>query len=143
MAKAVYPRGPMARQEWLEDRRHRLRHEKGYAKILLAEMEGLPTEGLSEMVVEELGKAKTYFTNHHQQMNYAERAEANLPIGSGVTEAACKTIVKMRMCRGGARWKEDGARAVLSLRTLIYTEGRWQQFWAKIDRYGFPLAIAA
>jgi hypothetical protein len=32
---------------------------------------------------------------------------------------------------------------VLSLRTLIYTEGRWEQFWAKIDRYGFPIAIAA
>src|SRR5262245_37416152 len=143
VAKAAHPRSPMARQEWLQDRRHKLRHEKGYAKKLLAEMESLPTEGLSEMVVEELEKAKTYFTNHHQQMNYAEREEANLPIGSGVTEAACKTIVKMRMCRGGAKWKEDGARAVLSLRTLIYTEGRWQQFWAKIDRYGFPLVLAA
>jgi hypothetical protein len=143
VAKAVHPRSPMARQEWLEDRRHKLKHEKGYAKKLLVEMESLSIEGLSETVVEELEKAKTYFRNHHQQMNYAERLEANLPIGSGVTEAACKTIVKMRMCRGGAKWKEDGARAVLSLRTLIYTEGRWEQFWAKIDRYGFPLAIAA
>jgi hypothetical protein len=76
-------------------------------------------------------------------MIYAERAQAKLPIGSGVTEAACKTIVKMRMCRGGAKWKEEGATVVLSLRTLIYTEERWQQFWAKIDRYGFPLELAA
>jgi hypothetical protein len=96
---------------------------------------------LSESTREELHKAKTYFSNHHQ-MKYAERREANLPIGSGVTEAACKTIVKMRRCRGGAKWKEEGAAAVLSLRTLIYTEGRWDQFWAKIDRYGFPVAIA-
>ena len=143
VAKAVHPRSVLARQEWLEDRRHKLRHERGYAKKLLAEMESLPTAGLSETVVEELEKAKTYFRNHHQQMNYAEREQANLPIGSGVTEAACKTIIKMRMCRGGAKWKDDGAKAVLSLRTLIYTEGRWRQFWAKIDRYGFPLVLAA
>jgi hypothetical protein len=143
MARAVHPRSPTARMAWVEDRRHKLRHEKGYAKKLLEEMQKLPTEGLSETVQEDLAKAITYFSNHHQQMNYAERAEAKLPIGSGVTEAACKTIVKMRMCRGGAKWKEDGAAGVLSLRTLIYTEERWEQFWAKVDRYGFPVVMAA
>lgn len=143
VARAVHPRSPMAREEWIEDRRHKLKHEKGYASKLLAEMQGLGLEGLSETVTEELSKAKTYFNNHHEQMKYAERVEANLPIGSGVTEAACKTIIKMRMCRGGAKWKEEGAAAVLSLRTLIYTEGRWEQFWAKVDRYGFPVALGA
>jgi hypothetical protein len=143
VAKAAHPRSPTAREEWIEDRRHRLKHEKGYAATLLAEMESLSVEGLSETGVEELSKARTYFGNHHAQMKYAERVEAKLPIGSGVTEAACKTIIKMRMCRGGAKWKEGGAAAVLSLRTLIYTEGRWDQFWAKIDRYGFPVAVAA
>jgi hypothetical protein len=142
-ARAAHPRSPTARMEWVEDRRHKLKHEKGYAKKLLQQMQSLPTAGLSETVQEELAKAITYFSNHHQQMSYAERVEANLPIGSGVTEAACKTIVKMRMCRGGAKWKEQGAAAVLSLRTLIYTEGRWEQFWAKVDRYGFPIAIGA
>jgi hypothetical protein len=143
VAKAVLPRSPAAREEWLEDRRHQLKHEKGYAEKLLAEMNGIGEEGLSETVVEELSKARTYYSNHHEQMKYAERVAAKLPIGSGVTEAACKTIIKMRMCRGGAKWKEEGAAAVLSLRTLIYSEGRWEQFWAKIDRYGFPVAVAA
>jgi len=143
VAKAVHPRNFAARQAWLDDSCHKLKHEKGYAKKLLEQMQGLEVEGLSELVREQLEKAKTYFSNHHEQMKYAERLEANLPIGSGVTEAACKTIVKMRMCRGGAKWKEQGAAAVLSLRTLIYTEGRWEQFWAKVDRYGFPIAIAA
>jgi hypothetical protein len=143
VAKAVHPRSHEGRQAWLDESCHKLKHEKGYAKVLLAEMQNLPTAGLSETVVEELQKATTYFSNHHQQMQYAERREANRPIGSGVTEAACKTIVKMRMCRGGAKWKEEGAAGVLSLRTLIYTEGRWEQFWAKVDRYGFPVAMAA
>jgi hypothetical protein len=143
VAKAVCPRSHEARQAWLDESCHKLKHEKGYAKKLLAEMQRLPRTGLNETTQEELQKAQTYFTNHHHQMKYAERLEANLPIGSGVTEAACKTIVKMRMCRGGAKWKEEGAAGVLSLRTLIYSEGRWEQFWTKIDRYGFPIAIAA
>jgi hypothetical protein len=143
VARAAHPRDLVARQRWLEDNCHKLKHEKGHAQKLLEEMEGLAEEGLSELVREELQKAKTYFRNHQQQMKYAERLEAKLPIGSGVTEAACKTIVKMRMCRGGAKWKEEGAAAVLSLRTLVYTEGRWEQFWAKVDRYGFPVALAA
>jgi hypothetical protein len=142
-ARAVHPRSVMARVEWVDEACHKLKHEKGYARTLLGQLQELPTEGLSEMAREDLRKAITYFRNHHPQMNYAERVEANLPIGSGVTEAACKTIVKIRMCRGGAQWKEPGAAGVLSLRTLLYTEGRWEQFWAKVDRYGFPVAIAA
>ena len=143
VAKATHPRDWQARDRWLEENCHKLKHEKGYAEKLLVQMQGLAVDGLNETVREELTKARTYFSNHHQQMKYAERLQAKLPIGSGVTEAACKTIVKMRMCRGGAKWKEAGAAAVLSLRTLIYTEGRWEQFWAKVDRYGFPVAIAA
>jgi hypothetical protein len=143
VAKVAHPRSPEARQAWIEDCCHKLKHEKGSAQTLLAEMQGMDVSGLSETTQEEFHKALTYFTNHHEQMKYAQRLEAKLPIGSGVTEAACKTIIKMRMCRGGAKWKEAGAAGVLSLRTLIYTEGRWEQFWAKVDRYGFPIAIAA
>jgi hypothetical protein len=142
VAKAAQPRSHEARQAWLDDRCHKLKHEKGYAKGLLGEMQSLSMAGLNETTQEELQKARTYFSNHHEQMKYAERLEAKLPIGSGVTEAACKTVIKMRMCRGGAKWKEEGAAGVLSLRTLIYTEGRWEQFWAKVDRYGFPVSIA-
>jgi len=27
----------------------------------------------------------------------------------------------------------------LSLRTLVLTNGRWQQFWDKINQYGLPI----
>ena len=61
-----------------------------------------------------------------------------LPIGSGVTEAACKTLVKQRLCSSGMKWKDRGARVVLSLRSLVLTEGRWEQFWNKVGHYGIP-----
>ena len=45
--------------------------------------------------------------------------EENLPLGSGVTEAACKVIVNQRLCGSGMKWKEPGAVAVLSVRCLL------------------------
>jgi hypothetical protein len=142
-ARAVHPRSFEAREKWMEERCHQLKHQKGAAQAILQELKGLSQEGLSETMAEDLQAAITYFQNHHTQMNYADRLAAHLPIGSGVTEAACKTLVKMRMCRGGAKWKEQGAAIVLSLRALSYTTGRWEQFWNKVDRYGFPVANAA
>jgi hypothetical protein len=72
-------------------------------------------------------------------MHYARYRAQGLPIGSGVTEAACQTLVKQRLCCSGMKWVERGARIVLSLRALVLTNERWQQFWAKINQYGFAL----
>jgi hypothetical protein len=142
-AKAACPRSLAEREEWVERWCHRLKHEAGAAARLLAELCALPAAGVGEAHREDLEAARTYFRNHQHQMPYAERVAAHLPIGSGVTEAACKTIVKMRMCRAGAKWKTRGAGVVLSLRALSYSAGRWEQFWAKVDQYGFPVEMAA
>jgi len=74
-------------------------------------------------------------------MNYSENVALKRPIGSGVTEAACKTIVKQRLCQSGMRWKEKGARVILSLKTLVKSSGRWEQFWTRVNQYGFPVAV--
>jgi hypothetical protein len=52
--------------------------------------------------------AWTYFNNHRHQMDYPGFLAEGLPIGSGVTEAACKTLVKQRLCASGMRWKDKG-----------------------------------
>jgi len=67
-------------------------------------------------------------------MDYAGHVEKNLPIGSGVTKAACKTLVKQRLCGSGTHWKDKGAKVILSLRALVQSKGRWQQFWDKVDQ---------
>jgi hypothetical protein len=138
-SKAAHPTSFARREEWREGWCHRLRHEVGAATAALAELEALSGRELSESAREDLEKAISYFRNQGGRMDYARRVRAGLPIGSGVTEAACKTLVKMRLCRSGAKWREEGAAVVLSLRALSYTAGRWEQFWAKIDRYGYPV----
>ena len=105
-------------------------------------MKGLATVNRRANGHEDVEAAITYFGNQNRKgrMDYATWVEANLPIGSGVTEAACKVIVKQRLCGSGMKWTEDGAAVVLSLRALSYTPERWSQFWSKVDRWGFPVA---
>ena len=143
VAGAAFPRAEDQKQRatWLTDACHRLKHEPDAAQALLQEMKRLPTAGLSALQRQQLQSAITYFYYHHHQMNYAAALEHHWPIGSGVTEAACKTVVKQRLCRSGMRWKEKGAAVVLSLRALMLTPDRWRQFWEKLDQFGFPVAV--
>jgi hypothetical protein len=96
----------------------------------------IDTTKLSISVTTDLAAAITYFGNNIAQgrMNYAQHLKDNLPIGSGVIEAACKTLVKQRLCCSGMRWKTKGAKVVISLRALVQTQNRWQQFWDKINQ---------
>lgn len=139
VAKALHPRNQAYQKGWMDEHCHSLKHEVGAAQRLLAEMETIVPQRVSHSVRQGLQDAITYFRNHHHQMHYAEALACQLPIGSGVTEAACKVIVKARLCGSGMKWKERGAGIVLSLRTLSYSQGRWQQFWSKISRYGVTL----
>jgi hypothetical protein len=130
-----------AKETWLEEACHDLKHKLGTANRLLREFKTWQTEAkLSTEDRQELEQGVTYFRNHKAQMSYAQALEQHLPIGSGMTEAACKGLVKQRLGGAGMKWGGRGAAVVLSLRALNYTPGRWDQFWNKIDRYGFPLA---
>ncbi|RYH00163.1 MAG: hypothetical protein EON58_01130 [Alphaproteobacteria bacterium] len=55
---------------------------------------------------------------------------ARLPIGSEVTEAACKHIIKQRVCGSGMKWRRTTLQSVLSFHE------RWEQFRTRIKRFG-------
>jgi hypothetical protein len=78
-------------------------------------MKNLMKKKIKEEKKEEISKAITYFTNHLEQMNYPLYLLQNIPIGSGVIEAACKVIIKQRMCNSGMRWTDEGAKNILVL----------------------------
>ncbi|MEZ5449546.1 MAG: ISKra4 family transposase [Thiolinea sp.] len=140
-AHAAYPQktGKPQRQQWLTERCHPLKHEEGAAQAILTECQGFRNKRkLSRTVREDLEATITYFENQGGRMGYAAHTRDHLPIGSGVTEAACKTLVKQRFCGAGMRWKDAGIKAVMSLRALVLTPGRWAQFWGKVQQYGVP-----
>lgn len=129
-------------KEWLDNACHKLKHDKLAAEELLAEMsKQLPVKN-TKINTDKLKAAITYFTNQKHRMNYDEYRELNFPIGSGIIEAACKTLIKQRLCCSGMKWKNKGASIVLSIRSLVRTDCRWQQFWDKIDYDGIS-GIAA
>jgi hypothetical protein len=79
------------------------------------------------VICRELG----YFRNQRHRMAYAKCVRKHLPIGSGVVEAACKTLVAQRMKRSGMRWLQSGGQAILTLRSLTQS-GRWERGWTML-----------
>ena len=73
-------------------------------------------------------KAWAYFRAHRHRMSYAHLRAQNLPIGSGVVEAACKTLVSQRLKRSGMRWRTAGGQAILTFRALCQSE-RFERAW--------------
>lgn len=74
----------------------------------------------------------TYFHNQQPRMHYAAYIRRNLPIASGVMEAACKTLVTQRLKRSGMAWTHGGGQAILTLRSLIQSN-RWQPAWSLLS----------
>lgn len=141
-ASAIFGRDILHKTQWEQQWSHDLKHKQGAAGRLIRELEtqraNLDKKNFIERD-EALRQVITYYKNHENKMAYARHLKENLPIGSGVTEAACKVLIKQRMCISGSRWKEDGASCVLTLRTLKETKGRWQQFWSYVMRHGCTL----
>lgn len=138
VADKAFPRQARDRKIWLDDACHRLKNNKTGPGALIGEMKIFLNEARGDEAREKIEASLTYFQNQKKRMTYADNVDQGIPIGSGVTEAACKTIVKQRLCCSGMKWKEKGASIVLALRCMNYTESRWPQFWAKVIQYGVP-----
>jgi hypothetical protein len=75
-------------------------------------------------------KELAYFRNNRHRMRYHQFAAEGLPIGSGVVEAACKTLVTQRMKQSGMRWEEQGGQAILTVRGWTQSGDRFDRAWA-------------
>jgi hypothetical protein len=130
VSQAAFKR-PFEGKVWFEKAKQVLRDEKDGAKELIKEMNLFLKKRITEARKEKIQAAITYFNNHWEQMDYRQFKKSNLPIGSGVIEAACKVIIKQRLCCAGMKWTDAGAKTVLTLRCLNESETMWEQFWDK------------
>ena len=130
VAKATYKR-PFDEKAWFDRAKHTLREEADGANTLLEEMKTFLKKRITDAKKEKIQAAITYFSNHLHQMNYQQYKKSNLPIGSGVVEAACKVIIKQRLCCAGMKWTDSGAKTVLTLRCMNESDRIWEQFWDK------------
>lgn len=73
-------------------------------------------------------KALAYFEKNRDRMRYRYFRDHGCFIGSGVVEAACKTVVAQRLKGSGMHWSEAGLGHVLSIRTALRSR-RYDEFW--------------
>jgi hypothetical protein len=78
------------------------------------------------------GQSKAYrdaygsLRNHIKHLDYVQYRRNHLPIGSGVTEAACKTVFSQRLKRSGMAWSVEGGQRIVDLR-VIQLSGVWSE----------------
>ncbi len=82
-------------------------------------------------VAKTLREVQTYFENNRHRMSYRLWRTLGRPIGSGVVEAANKTLVTRRLKLSGQRWLHEGGQAVLTWRSL-YQSGRFDAAWKHV-----------
>ncbi len=76
----------------------------------------------------------TYFSRQRHRCHYAQLKAENKPIGSGVVEAACKSIVQLRIKRSGQRWDDAGGQAILTFRSLVKSN-QFDQAWELVKDF--------
>jgi hypothetical protein len=79
----------------------------------------------------EFNKAYAYLRDHTGFMHYDVYEKQGLPLGSGITEAARKTIYTQRLKLSGMRWKKAGAQAILHLRVVLLS-GVWSDAYQQL-----------
>ena len=126
-------RDSAAANAWARRMCHVLKHEPNAVHKILHSAAALKSTPLRGKARENYNKAYYYLLNHRDGMDYCEYRRKCLPIGSGITEAACKTVFTQRFKCSGMTWKRTtliddapltGGQAVLILR-LAALSGVW------------------
>ena len=73
-------------------------------------------------------EAYGYLRQRIGHLDYKRYKELHLPIGSGVTEAACKTVFTQRLKRSGMTWSVEGGQRIVDLRVL-HLSGVWPEVY--------------
>jgi len=77
---------------------HTLKNIQDGDNNLLTEIIELKNKKMSPAIKSGVEATISYFTNNLKRMNYKDSINNNLSIGSGITESACKIVVKQRVC---------------------------------------------
>lgn len=125
---AAYGEGTRPYQARWETLRTVLRDDSRGVDKVIGTLERLRTRYPRRQAIH---KALAYCREHRHRMRYADLQARHLPIGSGVVEAACKTLVSQRLKRAGMRWRTEGGQAILTFRALCQS-ARFERAWSLV-----------
>lgn len=84
--------------------------------------------GLGQSRIDAIERHLRYFETRKQYMKYNDYLEKGYPIGSGVIEGTCRSLVNDRMELSGMHWSMKGAESMLELRS-IKLNNLWSEYW--------------
>jgi len=123
LAEALFGEGREA-QAWAAKMRRWLKHKpRGIHRVLHSAAALRERRGLAGSA-KDYDKAYRYLTRRIRYLDYYTYRKLHLPIGSGVTEACCKTVITQRLKQSGMSWKLQGGQTIVDLR-VIYLSGIW------------------
>ena len=109
---------------WARKMRKWLKKPGGAARVLYSAAALKSRRGIAKHQQASFALAYKYIRDRLAHLNYAEFKRWGLPIGSGVTEAACKTVFTQRLKQSGMNWTHEGAQVILNLRVILLS-GIW------------------
>ena len=128
-AEALFGKGTREARDWFAKYAGKLLDQDDAVDALVRSMKHYEkARGLNAARRRDLKTQRGYFLRNKAYMAYADFRRRGLPIGSGPVEAACKTLVKARLCQSGMRWKVEGGQNILDLRTYVKSK-RWDLMW--------------
>lgn len=125
LSAKLFPGDDKARTRWLAPCLDRL--EKGKIEALVKTLSALRTT--PEELAKSIHNEAEYFDRNADRMRYPAFRTQGLFVGSGVIEAACKTVIGARLKRSGMFWTVRGANAIIALRCCRLSR-RFEDYWA-------------
>jgi hypothetical protein len=108
----------------------RLKEAKaGGAKALLAGIDALSKQVRAPQKKQCLRRLREYVRKRREMLDYPTALANNWDIGSGPTEATCKTLT-LRLKRPGMKWDRDHAAGMMNL-VAMRESGQWKTYWAQ------------
>ncbi len=124
LAGRLYPNDGGKQKAWVKLHQKRLR-DRGRIERLVGALRALRSR--NPEVADKIRAEADYFERKAERMRYPKFRCQHLLVGSGVTEAGCKTVVASRTKRSGMFWTVRGANAILALR-CAYLNGRFEDY---------------
>jgi hypothetical protein len=141
LAVALFGEGAKA-HKWFQRMRRWLRDRtQGITQVLRSASQHQAQGQLSKAREEEFLDAYRFLRKNSRWMQYAAYRCQGTPIGSGVTEAACKTVFTQRLKRSGMSWRKESGQVIVNLR-ILHLSGVWQEVHAQNLR-SRPLPLEA
>lgn len=125
MASLLFGADSQASSGWAVRMLKALKKPSGASRVLHSAASHFHRRELSRSSEKEFWTAYRYIRKRTRFLRYHEYASQHIPIGSGVTEAACKTVFTQRMKLSGMRWSRQGASTILNLRVILLS-GAWR-----------------